>query len=194
MPLSELSEERVRQMYVLDRYPSEQIHFHVQGYNVTIENENLANAVMVLSGDKRDIVLLAYFLDMTDQEIADTLDMVRRTVQYSSEFLYKCWKRFRKYGATLTGITQNVEECLLSNTARMMFANSEFLLMLNQATTDREQLARLLGASDTQMSYVDNAPAGHGLIKVGGAIVPFANELPKNTELYRLMSTRPGED
>ena len=113
---------------------------------------------------------------------------------YSSEFLYKCWKRFRKYGATLTGITQNVEECLLSNKARMMFANSEFLLMLNQATTDREQLARLLGASDTQMSYVDNAPAGHGLIKVGGAIVPFANELPKNTELYRLMSTRPGED
>lgn len=113
---------------------------------------------------------------------------------YSSEFLYKCWKRFRKYGATLTGITQNVEECLLSNTARMMFANSEFLLMLNQATTDREQLARLLGASDTQMSYVDNAPAGHGLIKVGGAIVPFSNELPKNTELYRLMSTKPGED
>ena len=75
----------------------------------------------------------------------------------------------------------------------MMFANSEFLLMLNQATTDREQLARLLGASDTQMSYVDNAPAGHGLIKVGGAIVPFANELPKNTELYRLMTTKPGE-
>ena len=112
---------------------------------------------------------------------------------YSSEFLYKCWKRFRKYGATLTGITQNVEECLLSNTARMMFANSEFLLMLNQATTDREQLARLLGASDTQMSYVDNAPAGHGLIKVGGAIVPFSNELPQNTELYRLMSTKPNE-
>lgn len=75
-----------------------------------------------------------------------------------------------------------------------MLANSEFLLMLNQAPTDREQLARLLGASDTQMSYVDNAPAGHGLIKVGGAIVPFANELPKNTELYRLMSTKPGED
>ena len=64
----------------------------------------------------------------------------------------------------------------------------------HSTTTDREQLARLLGASDTQMSYVDNAPAGHGLIKVGGAIVPFANELPKNTELYRLMSTRPGED
>ena len=113
---------------------------------------------------------------------------------YSSEFLYKCWKTFRKCGARLTGITQNLSECLLSNTARQMLANSEFLLMLNQAATDREQLARLLGASDTQMSYVDNAPAGHGLIRVGGAIVPFANELPKNTELYRLMSTKPGED
>ena len=80
--LSELSEEQERQMYVLDEYPSEQTHFHVQGYDVAIENEDLANALTVLPDDKRDIVLLAYFLDMTDQEIADKLDMVRRTVQY----------------------------------------------------------------------------------------------------------------
>ena len=80
--LSELSEEQERQMYVLDKYPSEQTHFHVQGYDVAIENENLANALTVLPDDKRDIVLLAFFLDMTDQEIADKLDMVRRTVQY----------------------------------------------------------------------------------------------------------------
>lgn len=117
----------------------------------------------------------------------------REINNYSGEFLYKCWKRFRKYYATLTGITQNVEECLLSDTARMMLANSEFLLMLNQAPTDRAELTRLLGTSDSQMDYVDNAPAGHGLIKVGGAIVPFANELPKDTELYRLMTTKPGE-
>ena len=113
---------------------------------------------------------------------------------YSGEFLYKCWKRFRKYGAMLTGITQNVEECLLSDTARMMFANSEFLLMFNQAATDREELSRLLGTSATQMDYVSDAPAGHGLIKVGGGIVPFVNELPKGTALYRLMTTRPGEE
>ena len=80
--LSELSEEQERQIYVLDEYPSEQTHFHVQGYDVAIENEDLANALTVLPDDKRDIVLLAYFLDMTDQEIADKLDMVRRTVQY----------------------------------------------------------------------------------------------------------------
>ena len=112
---------------------------------------------------------------------------------YSSEFLYKCWKRFRKYYATLTGITQNVEECLLSDTARMMFANSEFLLMFNQAPTDRAELAKLLGISDTQIDYITNAQAGHGLIKVGPGIVPFINEFPKNTGLYRLMTTKPGE-
>lgn len=112
---------------------------------------------------------------------------------YSSEFLYKCWKRFRKYYATLTGITQNVEECLLSDTARMMFANSEFLLMFNQAATDRAELAKLLGISDAQMDYITNAQAGCGLIKVGGGIVPFVNEFPKDTALYKLMTTKPGE-
>jgi hypothetical protein len=109
---------------------------------------------------------------------------------YSSEFLYKCWKRFRKYGAMLTGITQNVEECLLSDTARMMFANSEFLLMFNQAPTDRAELAKLLNISATQLSYITNSPAGHGLLKVGSGIVPLVNEFPKDTNLYQLMTTK----
>ena len=78
--------------------------------------------------------------------------------------------------------------------AGMMFANSEFLLMFNQAATDREELSRLLGTSDTQMDYVSDAPAGHGLIKVGGGIVPFINEFPKDTALYWLMTTKPGEE
>ena len=112
---------------------------------------------------------------------------------YSGEFLYKCWKRFRKYYATLTGITQNVEECLMSDTARMMLANSEFLMMFNQAPTDRVELAKLLGTSDKQMDHVSNAPPGQGLIKVGGSIVPFVNEFPKDTSLYKLMTTKPGE-
>ena len=66
---------------------------------------------------------------------------------YSAQFLYKCWKRFRKYGAAMTGATQNVEECLRSDTARLMFANSEFLVLLNQAATDRAELAKLLKIS-----------------------------------------------
>ena len=113
---------------------------------------------------------------------------------YSAEFLLKAWKRFRKYGGLLTGITQNIEDCLKNDTARGMLANSEFLLMLNQSPSDRIELAGLLNISETQMRYITNAPAGHGLIKVGGSIVPFANEFPADTQLYKLMSTRPGEE
>ena len=82
VPLSELSEEQMERLCVLDEYPSEAIHFDVQGYDVVINNEKLADALTALPDDKRDIVLLAYFLDMSDQEIADKLNMVRRTVQY----------------------------------------------------------------------------------------------------------------
>ena len=113
--------------------------------------------------------------------------------EYSANFLFTLWKRVRKYGAFATGITQNVEDLLQSHTARTMLANSEFIIMLNQASTDRAELAKLLNISDLQMSYITNVGAGEGLIKVGSALVPFANRFPKNTELYKLMTTRPGE-
>ena len=112
--------------------------------------------------------------------------------EYSANFLSESWKRFRKYGALATGLTQNVEDCLRSPLARTMLANSEFLVMLNQAPTDRAELAKLLNISDTQMSYITNAEAGRGLIKVGGSLVPFVNEFPRNA-LYNLMTTRWGE-
>jgi hypothetical protein len=112
---------------------------------------------------------------------------------YSGEFLYRAWKRFRKYAAPMTAATQNIEECLKSETARLMLANSEFLLLFNQAATDRAELGKLLHISDTQMGYVTNAEAGHGLLRIGGSLVPFVNTIPKDTELYRLMSTTPGE-
>ena len=112
---------------------------------------------------------------------------------YSAEVLYRAWKRFRKYGGILTAATQNVEECLKSETARLMLANSEFLLLFNQAATDRQELAKLLHISDTQMGYVTDAEAGHGLLRMGGALVPFSNIIPKDTELYRLISTTPGK-
>ena len=113
--------------------------------------------------------------------------------EYSANFLFTLWKRVRKYGAFATGITQNVEDLLQSHTARTMLANSEFIIMLNQASTDRVELAKLLNISDLQMSYITNVAAGEGLIKVGSALVPFSNRFPKNTELYKLMTTKPGE-
>lgn len=80
--LSELSEEQMTRLYVLDKYPSEQYHFQVQGFGVAVRDEKLADALNTLSDEKRDIVLLAYFLDMTDQKIADRMNLVRRSVQY----------------------------------------------------------------------------------------------------------------
>ena len=99
----------------------------------------------------------------------------------------------RKYGAYCTGITQNVDDLLQSHTARTMLANSEFIIMLNQASTDRIELAKLLNISDLQLSYITNVGAGQGLLKVGSSLVPFVNKFPRNTELYKLMTTKFGE-
>ena len=114
--------------------------------------------------------------------------------EYSANFLFTLWKRVRKYGAYCTGITQNVDDLLQSHTARTMLANSEFIVMLNQAATDRTELAKLLSISDTQMSYITNVGAGQGLLKVGSSLVPFINKFPTDTKLYKLMTTKPGED
>ncbi len=113
--------------------------------------------------------------------------------EYSANFLFTLWKRVRKYGAFCTGITQNVDDMLQSHTARTMLANSEFVVMLNQASTDRMELAKLLNISDLQLSYITNVQAGSGLMKVGSSLVPFSDVFPHDTKLYKLMTTKPGE-
>ncbi len=113
--------------------------------------------------------------------------------EFSAEFFNSAWRQFRKRNAYPTAITQNVEYLLDSVQASTMLSNSEFVVMLNQAASDREKLARLLNISNEQMSYITNADAGCGLIKYGSALVPFINRFPKDTKLYELMTTRPGE-
>ncbi len=113
--------------------------------------------------------------------------------EYSSNFLFEQWKRARKHNAFYTGISQNIEDMLQSHTARTMLANSEFITILNQAATDRIELAKLLGISETQLSYVTNAESGKGLLKCAGSIVPFESSFPKDTKLYQLMTTKPKE-
>ena len=113
--------------------------------------------------------------------------------EYSANFLFTLWKRVRKYGADCTGITQNVDDLLQSHTARTMLANSEFIIMLNQSSTDRLELAKLLNISELQMNYITNVEAGCGLIKIGSSLIPFINKFPRNTKLYKLMTTKPGE-
>ena len=113
--------------------------------------------------------------------------------EFSAAFFNSAWRQFRKRNAFPTAITQNVEYLLDSVQASTMLSNSEFIVMLNQAASDREKLGRLLNISNEQMNYITNVEAGSGLIKYGSALVPFVNRFPKNTKLYQLMTTRPGE-
>ena len=111
--------------------------------------------------------------------------------EYSASFFNSAWRQFRKRDGYPTGITQNVEYLLASVTASTMLSNSEFIVMLNQASQDRQKLAKLLSISDEQMSYITNADAGCGLIKYGSSLVPFINQFPEDTKLYQLMTTKP---
>ncbi len=113
--------------------------------------------------------------------------------KYSADFLYRVWKRVRKYGAFATGITQNVGDMLQSHTASTMVSNSEFVVMLNQSGQDKAKLAKLLDISDNQTEFYTNVDAGHGLMKIGSSLVPYINKFPKDTELYKLMTTKPNE-
>ena len=113
--------------------------------------------------------------------------------EQSGIFFNSAWRQFRKRGAYPTAITQNVEYLLDSVQASTMLSNSEFLVMLSQAASDRAKLAKLLNISNEQMSYVTNADAGCGLIRYGSALVPFINRFPRDTRLYALMTTKPGE-
>ena len=112
-----------------------------------------------------------------------------QTAAYSTEI----WKRFRKWGGIPTGITQNVKELLGSVEIENIFDNSDFIYMLNQAPGDRQMLAKQLTISSHQLSYVTNSTEGEGLIRFGGVIIPFTDQFPKDTELYRIMTTKPDE-
>ncbi len=103
------------------------------------------------------------------------------------------WKRFRKWGGIPTGITQNIKDLLASREIENIFENSDFIYMLNQAAGDRQILAKQLNISPHQLSYVTHSGEGEGLLFYGNVILPFVDRFPKDTELYRLLTTKPQE-
>ena len=112
-----------------------------------------------------------------------------QTAAYSVEI----WKRFRKWGGIPTGITQNVKDLLASREIENIFENSDFIYMLNQAGGDRQILSKQLNISPHQLSYVTHSGEGEGLLFYGNVILPFQDRFPKDTELYRIMTTKPNE-
>jgi type IV secretory pathway VirB4 component len=112
-----------------------------------------------------------------------------QTAMYSVEI----WKRFRKWGGIPTGITQNIKDLLSSREIENIFDNSDYICMLNQATGDREILAKQLGISPRQLSFVKKSGEGEGLLLYGSVIIPFVDHFPKDTRMYQIMTTKLSE-
>ena len=112
-----------------------------------------------------------------------------QTAAYSVEI----WKRFRKWGGIPTGITQNIKDLLASREIENIFENSDFILMLNQAASDRNILAQRLGISPQELGHITNSDAGEGLLFFGDKIIPFVDKFPTDTKLYQVMTTKPAD-
>ena len=113
--------------------------------------------------------------------------------EQTAAYTVEIWKRFRKWGGIPTGITQNVKDLLSSREVENIFENSDYVYMLNQASGDRQILAKQLNISPHQLSYVTHSSEGEGLLFFGSIILPFVDRFPKDTELYRIMTTKPQE-
>jgi type IV secretory pathway VirB4 component len=113
--------------------------------------------------------------------------------EQTATYTVEIWKRFRKWGGIPTGLTQNVKDLLASREVENIFENSDFVYMLNQAGGDREILAKQLNISPHQLSYVTHSGEGEGLLFYGNVVLPFTDHFPKDTELYRIMTTKPQE-
>ena len=175
--------------------------------NVDVKNRFLVYNIKDI-GDKLKPIAMLIILDSIMNRLFENRKMGKNTWfwideiyllfqdQNSALFLNMLWKRARKYGGVPTGITQNVEDLLESDTARKMLSNCNFVQILNQAPKDREALADLLNLSETQIDVITSAPAGQGLIYTGSNCVPFASSFPKVKKdgtinpLYRVMTSK----
>lgn len=110
--------------------------------------------------------------------------------EQTAAYTVEIWKRFRKWGGIPTGITQNVKDLLSSREVENIFENSDYIYMLNQASGDRQILAKQLNISPHQLSYVTHSGEGEGLLFYGNVILPFVDRFPKDTELYKIMTTK----
>ena len=120
---------------------------------------------------------------------ASDLSRLLLNSEYSAKYLQQLWKKVRKQGGLCTGITQNVIDLLQNYTATTMLANSEFVALLKQANTDSSKMAEVIGVSDAQLRFVTNSQSGMGLLKCGNVVIPFDNQIRKDTSLYKLYNT-----
>ena len=171
--------------------------------NVDIQNRVVCYDIKELGKQLRQLGMLVV-QDQVWNRVTRNREAGRTTRYYVDEFhlllrgelaswSVEIWKRFRKWGGVPTGITQNVKDLLASPEIENILENSDYICMLNQAPGDRQILAKKLNISPHQLSYVTQANEGEGLLFYGNVIVPFVDRFPKDTEMYRLMTTKPNE-
>ena len=169
--------------------------------NVDTKDRFIAYDIRDLNGNLKTQSMLL-ILDYIWNRLAENKEKGRKTYifideahllfadEYSLDYLQMLWKRARKYGGILSGITQNVDDLLKDYKSRNMLANSEFIVLLKQNPTDAAKLQDVLNINDSEIQFVNDVPAGHGLLILGGKTkIPFYDEFPKDTTLYSLMST-----
>ena len=204
--LKEQPLERAKEIALaLEVYVNGSLSMFAKPTNVDMTNRLICFNIQSLGGQLKAVAML-YMLEFINTRVMTTersssacatwvyFDEIYLLLQneLSAQFLFTSWKRFRKYNAFATGITQNIEDCLSNSTAYAMLANSEFVCMLRQ-TKDIDHVAELYGLSDIQRNYLLKARPGQGILKMGNALIPFVNDYPKNTKSYRLLTTKPGE-
>ena len=204
--LKEQPLERAKEIALaLEVYVNGSLSMFAKPTNVDMTNRLICFNIQSLGGQLKAVAML-YMLEFINTRVMTTerssstcatwvyFDEIYLLLQneLSAQFLFTSWKRFRKYNAFATGITQNIEDCLSNSTAYAMLANSEFVCMLRQ-TKDIDHVVELYGLSDIQRNYLLKARPGQGILKMGNALIPFVNDYPKNTKSYRLLTTKPGE-
>jgi len=202
--LKQKEPEAKRLALKMELFTSGSLNAFAHKTNVDVQNRIVDYNIMDLGAQLKTMGLLV-ITDAMINRVTDNWSKGKRTHifldefhvvfenEYSGAFFNSAWRRFRKRNGYPTGITQNVEYLLDSVLASTMLSNSEFIVMHNQAASDREKLAQLLNISSEQMSYITNAREGEGLVRIGNAIVPFKNVFDRSTELYRLMTTKPSD-
>lgn len=185
----------------VDMYVNGSAKYFDNQTNANTKSRFIAYDIRDLNGNLKTQSMLL-ILDYIWNRLSENRDKGRKTYiyfdeahllfqdEYSLDYLRMLWKRARKYGGVLTGITQNVEDLLKDDKSRSMLSNSEFLVLLKQNPTDAAKLQDILHFTDSEIQYVNDTPAGHGILVLGGKTkIPFYDEFPKDTKLYSMMTT-----
>lgn len=191
-------------LLAIELYTTGSFNMFAQKTNIEANNRFVVYDIKDLGSEIKTLGMLVV-LDQIWNRIASNRQENKRTWvyideiyllfanEYSAEYLYQLFKRARKWGGIITGITQNVEDMLQSDMAKTMLANVDFIVLFNQSPSDRETLRDTLKLSDQEMRYISSSPPGQGIIGIDHKWLPFFDRFPQTSEIYRLITTKVGE-